>query len=154
MAIADKDIENLIYAACLKMNAEDYAGWLNDLCVPTFRYSISAYSEEIDQRMTWFDHERQPLLEMCLSVGEHFTNLGGFHRHASVYRLKVDRNAEAADTVSSVIVMHTTLEGESRFYATGYYEDRIDISGARPLFARRNVALTTTFLESGSHLPL
>lgn len=154
MAIAEKDVENLIYAACLQMNADDYAGWLNDLCVPAFRYSITAYSEEIDQRMTWFDHPRQPLLELCLSAGEHFTNLGRFHRHASVYRVAFDRNAERADAVSSVIVMHTTLEGESRFYATGYYEDRIDISGARPLFARRNVALTTTLLVSGSHLPL
>ena len=154
MAMTDKDIENLIYAACLRMNADDYAGWLNELCAPTFRYSITAYSEEIDQRMTWFDHERQPLLDMCLSVGEHFTNLGRFHRHASVYRLDVDKKAGEANTVSSVIVMHTTLEGESRFYATGYYEDRIDIAGAHPLFTRRNVALTTTFLESGSHLPL
>lgn len=154
MAISEKDVEDLVYAACLRMNAEDYAGWLNDLCLPSFRYSITAYSEEIDQRMTWFDHERDALLEMCLSVGDHFTNLGRFHRHASVYRLELDGKAEQAETVSSVIVMHTTLEGESRFYATGYYEDRIDISGASPLFRRRNVALTTTLLVSGSHLPL
>ena len=154
MAISEKAVENLIYAACLQMNADDYAGWLNDLCLPSFRYSITAHSEEIGRRMTWFDHERQPLLELCLSVGDHFTNLGAFHRHASVYRVQVDSEAQAAETLSSVIVMHTTLEGESRFYATGYYEDRIDISGARPLFARRNVALTTTLLVSGSHLPL
>ena len=154
MAVAEKDIENLIYGACLRMNAGDYAGWLDELCLPSFRYSISAYSEELGQRMTWFDHERQPLLEMCLSVGDHFTNLGRFHRHASVYRVGVDSEAKEAETLSSVIVMHTTLEGESRFYATGYYEDRIDISGACPLFKRRNVALTTTLLPSGSHLPL
>lgn len=152
--VAERDIENLIYGACLRMNAEDYAGWLNDLCLSSFRYSISAYSEEIGRRMTWFDHRREPLLELCLSVGDYFTNLGGFHRHASVYRVEVDGDAKEARTLSSVIVMHTTLEGESRFYATGYYEDRIDISGARPLFRRRNVDLTTTLLLSGSHLPL
>ena len=115
MAIAERDIENLIYAACLQMNADDYAGWLNDLCVPAFRYSITAHSEEIDQRMTWFDHERQPLLEMCLSVGEHFTNLGRFHRHASVYRVEVDRKAEQADTVSSVIVMQRRSKANRGF---------------------------------------
>ena len=154
MAISERAVEKLIYAACLRMNAEDYAGWLNDLCLPAFRYSITAHSEEIGQRMTWFDHQREPLLELCLSVGDHFTNLGTYHRHASVYRIEIDGAALEAEAVSSVIVMHTTLEGESRFYATGYYEDRIDVSGARPLFRRRNVALTTTMLVSGSHLPL
>ena len=152
MAITRDAITELIYSSCMQLDEERYDEWLDELCHPDFRYTITTYSTEIKKRMTWLDHGVDALRHLCTTIPEHVTYHGRFHRHATLYRLSEE--AGRAEAISSLIVIHTDLEGESRFYAAGRYNDTVDISGAAPRFLARNVDLETRVLEFGSHRPL
>ena len=154
MAITRDAVAELIYGACMLLDEERYDEWLDGLCRPEFRYTITAYSSEIKKRMTWLDHEADSLRHMCMKIPEHVSYTGRFHRHASLYRLSGAEADGRAEAVSSLVVIHTDLEGESRFYAAGRYNDIVDLSGEEPRFLARNVDLDTRVLEFGSHKPL
>ena len=147
-------VMDVIYGSCLLLDEERYDDWLDELCDPGFRYSITAYSTEIKKRMTWLDHEAESLRALCAMIPEHVTYQGRFHRHATLYRLSLAEDGRTAEAVSSLVVIHTDLEGESRFYAAGRYNDTLDLSGAGPRLLARNVDLDTRVLEFGSHRPL
>ena len=71
-----------------------------------------------------------------------------------MYRLSFAEAADRAEAISSLVVIHTDLEGESRFYAAGRYNDTLELSGATPRLLAPNVDLDTRVLEFGSHRPL
>ena len=147
-------VAELIYGSCMLLDEERYDDWLDELCHPSFRYTITAYSNEIRKRMTWLDHSSESLRALCLMIPEHVSYHGRFHRHATLYRLSPVEGGSTAEAVSSLVVIHTDLEGESRFYAAGRYNDTLDLSGAMPRLLARNVDLDTRVLEFGSHRPL
>ena len=152
MAITRDAISELIYSSCILLDEERYDDWLDRLCHPAFHYTITAYSTEIRKRMTWLDHGVDALRHLCMTIAEHVTYLGRFHRHATLHLLS--QSADRAEAVSSLVVIHADLEGASRFYAAGRCKDSVDISGEAPCFLARNVDLDTRVLEFGSHRPL
>ncbi len=152
MAITRDAVAELIYSSCILLDEERYDDWLDRLCHPAFRYTITAYSNEIKRRMTWLDHGTDALRHLCTMIPEHVTYHGRFHRHATLYRLS--ETADRAEAISSLVVIHTDLEGESRFYASGRYNDTVDLSGEAPYLLARNVDLDTRVLDFGSHRPL
>ena len=154
MAIDKDAISELVYTSCLHMNDGEFETWLNDLCAPEFRYTITNYSDELRRQQTWLDFDRDDMVRICTTVHEHVHYPGRFHRQANLYRIDFDADGKHANAVSGVVVVHTDLDGVSSFYAAGTYRDRIDVSGAAPLMIAREVRLDTRVLKFGSHWPV
>ena len=136
---------------CILLDEERYDDRLDRLCPPAFRYTITADSTEIRKRMTRLDHRADALRYLCMTIPEHVTYRGRFHRHATLHRLS--QSTDRAEAVSSLVVIHTELDGESRFYAAGRDKDTVDIPGEAPCFLARNVDLDTRVFDFGSHRP-
>ena len=154
MTVSRDAVMDVIYGSCLLLDEERYDDWLDGYCHPDFRYTITAYSTEIRKRMTWLDHGSESLRALCAMIPEQVAYRGRFHRHATLYRLALAEGGGTVESVSSLVVVHTDLEGESRFYAAGRYNDVLDLSRAAPRLLARNVDLDTRVLEFGSHRPL
>lgn len=145
-------IARLIYASVLKLDAEDFKGFLRH-CGESFRYAIKAYSPELGKEMTWLDHGRKGMQDLFAMLPQHVRMKGKFKRHVSVYSIDTHENGSVR-ALSSVLLVHTDLEGNSKLFAAGQYEDVIDLSGDAPLFSERVVRLETRNLGQGMHIPV
>lgn len=148
----NEDISRLIYASAMKLDAEDFKGFLR-FCGENFRYAIKAYSPELGKEMTWLDHGRKGMQDLFAMLPQHVRMRGRFKRHVSVY--SIDRLEDGGVKVhSSVLLIHTDPEGKSVLFAAGHYEDLIDTSGASPRLGQRVVNLETRELGAGMHIPV
>lgn len=145
-------IHRLIYASALKLDGEDFKGFLRH-CGESFRYAIKAYSPELGKEMTWLDHGRKGMQDLFAMLPQHVRMKGRFKRHVSVY--SIDRHEDGSAKVhSSVLLIHTDPEGNSKLFAAGQYDDVIDLSGDAPRLAERVVRLETRELGPGMHIPV
>ncbi len=151
MAVADDDIRQLIGRSCLYLDREDFASFLR-LCGPDFTYEIRVYSAEIRKDMVWMHHDRATLETLMKVLPEHLRLLGTLMRHASVYL--VERNGRRASVTSSLIVMHTDADGQSRLFAGGHYYDEIALDGDDLLLLSRTVRLETRDIGIGWQAPI
>ena len=151
MAVGNDDIRQLIGRSCLYLDREDFAAFLK-LCAADFTYQIRVYSTEIRKDMVWMNHERAALETLAQVLPEHLRLLGTLMRHASVSM--IERNGERASVTSSLIVMHTDPDGQSRLFAGGHYHDEIDITGENLLFVSRTVRLETRDVGIGWQAPI
>lgn len=150
--MTNEAINRLIYEGALKLDAEDFRGFL-DQCGDEFRYSIRAYSPDLGQEMVWLDHGRKGMQDLFAMLPQHVRIQGRFKRHVSVY--SVDQEAAGrARAHSSVLLVHTDPEGSSVLFAAGHYEDVIETSGAAPRLLERVVRLETRNLGPGLHVPV
>ncbi|CAA9441362.1 MAG: hypothetical protein AVDCRST_MAG03-4003 [uncultured Rubrobacteraceae bacterium] len=150
----DTAVRELIYRSCLRLDEGDFPGWL-ELCAPDLRYTITAYSPEIRQEMTWLDHDRDGMEGLFKMLPKHNSDHSPLTRHASVYLVEVDEERGEAAAVTSVVVYRTALDGGATdLFAVGKYFDNINLEGETPLLAGRNVRLDTRELGIGSHFPL
>ena len=151
MAVGDDDIRQLIGQSCLYLDKEEFGSFLS-LCSPDFTYQIRVYSAEIRKDMVWMNHDRATLETLMEVLPEHLRLLGTLMRHASVYL--IERNGERASVTSSLIVMHTDPDGQSRLFAGGHYYDEIDISGENLIFLGRTARLETRDIGIGWQAPI
>ncbi len=88
------------------------------------------------------------------NLENHVTLQGRFLRHANV--ALIDRNDEhyTGQVTTTFLAIYTNLEGVSEIFATGRYNDTIDMSGNRPLLRSREVRLDTRDLGGGTHFPI
>ena len=79
------------------------------------------------------------------------------YRHIiSVVRL-IDAADVASDIIqaeASFIVVRTTIDGSQDLFVSGRYLDEVDISGARPLFAKKLVVLDCDKIDTLLAIPL
>lgn len=150
--MSNEDINRLIYASAMKLDAEDFKGFLHH-CGESFRYAIKAYSPELGKEMTWLDHGRKGMQGLFAMLPQHVRMKGRFKRHVSVY--SVDRQEDGrAKAHSSVLLIHTDPEGNSKLFAAAQYFDVIDVSGEAPRLVERVVQLETRELGPGMHIPV
>lgn len=149
--MTNENIKRLIYSSALKLDGEDFKGFLRH-CSESFRYCIKTYSPELGMEMTWLDHDRPALQDMFGMLRQHVRMTGRFKRHVSVYT--VDNEDGKAKVHSSILLVHTDLEGHSKLFAAGQYEDVIDLSGDAPMLLERVVRLETRELGPGMHIPI
>ncbi|AQV94089.1 hypothetical protein BJN34_09330 [Cupriavidus necator] len=150
--MSNENINRLIYTSALKLDAEDFKGFLRH-CGESFRYAIKAYSPELGKEMTWLDHGRNGMQDLFAMLPQHVRMKGRFKRHVSVY--SVDRQEDGqARAHSSVLLIHTDPEGNSKLFAAGQYFDVIDLSGDAPRLVERVVHLETRELGPGMHIPV
>ncbi|MBX3608617.1 MAG: hydroxylase [Hydrogenophaga sp.] len=145
-------IARMIYGAAIKLDAEDFKGFMRQ-CGDDFRYSIRSYSPELGQEMVWLEHDRKGMQDLFAMLPKHVRMTGRFKRHVSVY--SVDRDDDRhARAHSSVLLVHTDMEGNSKLFAAGQYEDLIDTAGDTPRILERVVRLETRNLGPGVHVPV
>src|SRR5574341_2435179 len=144
-----KAVEELVYRACLALDAKDYNAFLA-LCDDDFRYTISTYSPEIRQEMVWLDHDRKGMETLFTNLPRHNSDHSPITRHATVYT--VDEKGGAAEVVSALQVFRTQLDGgASELFAVGRFHDTVDIPKLK--LKRRVVRLETRLLGYGYHIP-
>jgi len=152
MGVEPGSIERLIYETCLRLDLEDFAGYL-DLCAAEFTYRITTYSAEIRKDMIWLHHDREGMQALFENYYDHVRRLGSLHRHVAVYA--IDRQDDGLFRVtSSFQVTHTDLEGQSKMFAVGRYHDVVGESENGARLHAREARLETRELGSGSHLPI
>ena len=123
MSAEPGSIERLIYDSCLRLDLEDFGGFL-DLCAPQFTYRITAFSPEIRKEMVWLQHDREGMQSVFENLYDHVRRLGSLHRHVTVYG--IDQPDDGLFRVtSSFQVTHTDLEGRSKMFAVGRYFDLV-----------------------------
>jgi len=146
-------ITNLVYDAAAALDAEDTAAFFA-LAAPEFHYCLTAFSEELDMKMTWIDHGRDSLKNLMEHADDHERTLVRFNRHVAGVRIGETDGQGLIPVRSALIAHYTDLAGETGLYAVGSYLDSVRWDGARALLARREVALTTRKYPFGCHYPL
>lgn len=152
LTMNNEAVARLIYASVLKLDAEDFKGFLRH-CGESFRYAIKAHSPELGKEMTWLDHGRKGMQDLFAMLPQHVRMKGKFKRHVSVYSIDPQEDG-CTRVLSSILLIHTDLEGTSKLFAAGQYEDLIDLSGDAPLLVERVVRLDTRNLGQGMHIPV
>lgn len=145
-------ISRLVYTTALKLDAEDFKGFLRQ-CTEGFRYTIKTYSPELGQDMVWLDHNHQGMKDLFAMLPQHVRMRGRFKRHVSVYGIDRDGDTHVR-AHSSVLLVHTDPDGNSKLFAAAQYEDVIDVSGEAPRLLERVVRLDTRDLSPGMHVPV
>ena len=145
-------IEELVYRSCLALDDRDFKGFL-DLCDPTFRYKVTAYSPEIRKDMTWLDHDKAGMETLFTQMPRHNSDHSPLARHATVYTVKV--NGAEAEVVSALQVFRTALDGgATELYGVARLIDTVKLDGDNPKLTRRIVRMETRQLGFGTHIPL
>jgi methanesulfonate monooxygenase small subunit len=151
----DEAVRDLIYRGILKLDANDFAGWL-ELCAPQFHYTISTWSPEIRREVVWLDHDREGMANLIKLLPRHNSDQTPLTRHATVYAVDLDASQPStARAVTSVAIYATQLDGgATELWALGRYHDVIVLDGEAIRLARRVVRLETRNLGIGKHWPL
>lgn len=158
-----QQVQELVYESCLRLNAEDWKGYL-ELCDPgRFRYRIVNYSPEIRREQCWMDRDFKSLKSLFDLLPKHNSDHSPLTRHATIYKVSFDEDALEASAVTLVTIYRTQLDGvnshfesgQTSLFAVGKYEDRIRLGNeAGPArFLSRTVRLDTRQLDIGSHYP-
>ena len=146
-------IEELVYTSCMLLDEHKYNDYLA-LCADDFRYTITAHSPEIRRDMVWLDHDKSGMQTLLTQLPRHNSDHSPLTRHATVYSVKVDDDAKAADVITSLQVYKTDLDGgATKLFAVGKYLDRVHLSNGLPKLAQRTVKLDTRMLDIGYHIP-
>lgn len=145
-------IRTLVAKTCLSMDDERFDEYL-DLCASDYRYRIRAFSPEIGKEMTWLDLDADDMRALLRMVPQHVRLTGKLRRHATLYTLE-EQSDNCYAALSSLIVSHTALNGETTLFATGQLHDRITFQDDQPRLLTRDVMLDTRVLGPGSHIPI
>lgn len=152
MSIADDELRALVHRSCLCLDDSDWAGYL-ELCAENFGYRITTYSPELRKDMVWLEQDRAGMTDLFGNLENHVTLNGRFMRHANVALIERD-NESTAQLTTTLLLVHTDLEGVSKLFVAGRYNDVIDTSGNRPLLQKREARLDTRDLGGGTHFPI
>ncbi|MET0340358.1 MAG: methanesulfonate monooxygenase [Polyangiales bacterium] len=150
--------EDVVYETSLLLDAQDFAGFLAQT-TDDLTYRITAYSPEIRKEMTWLEHDRAGLVALFELLPRHHVNHAQWSRHAVVYRVHQETEAEL-HAVSSLLIHHTVFDvgdvhvdaGASRVFAVARYHDVLRQVGDRWLLKDRTARLETRQLGIGTHL--
>ena len=154
-------VKDTIYRSCLLLDEEKWSEWL-DLCDGGFKYSIKAWSPEINYDMTYFSADHNHLSTMTEQLPKHNTDHSPLKRHSTVYTVDVDKDGKTATAVTSLVVYQNMLDGEkshldageNHLFLVGKYLDKLKIENGKATFLEREVRIETRRLDKGSHWPI
>lgn len=147
-------VKRLIADSCIALNAEDFNSFLS-LCGSEFEYQLVVYSPEIRKEMIWMSYDRRGIETLFKEVPTHLhVPMGTLFRHVSVYSVEGLEDSSCLEARSSVLIIHTDLDGVSKLFAAGQYFDTVDVKLGKPLLSRRTMRLETRDIGSGSPIPL
>ena len=154
-------VKDTIYRSCLLLDEEKWGEWL-DLCDDDFKYSIKAWSPEINYDMTYFSADHNHLSTMTEQLPKHNTDHSPLKRHTTVYTVDVNQDGKTATAVTSLVVYRNMLDGEmshldageNHLFLVGKYLDKLKIENGKATFLEREVRIETRRLDKGSHWPI
>ena len=150
---SDDRIRSLIMRSCLLLDDERFDDYLA-LWSPRGRYRITSWSPDLRKELVLLDLPLADLRQLLENVPNHERMAGTFSRHATGPLVEWPDGEDAARATSSLLVVHTDLEGVSSVYAVGKYLDDIEIAGGDARIVSREVRLETRQLGTGSHVPM
>jgi methanesulfonate monooxygenase small subunit len=151
---ANRSVCEFLYRACLMLDARNFKDWL-DMCSEEFTYVISAFSPEIRKDMTFLDLDLEGMTTLVKHLPRHNTDQSTFTRHMTVYTVEFDASGAVCNTVSSVAVYRTELDGgTTHLFALGRYHDALKMTPDGWRFTAREIRLETRNLGIGTHYPL
>ena len=154
-------VRDTIYRATLMLDDQKWDDWLG-LCDENFRYSIKAFSPEINVDMIYLQGSLKEMQTMVRMLPKHNTDHSPLKRQTTVYTVDVAEDGKTAKAVSSFLVYQNLLDGtnahidagESRLFCVGRYIDTLAVDGPKPRFLSREVRLENRRLDKGTHWPI
>lgn len=103
--------------------------------------------------MIWLEHDFAGMQGLLEGVPEHLRRQGRMLRHLGA-SVMVEASAQHTVLDTSVLLLHTDLQGVTGIWAAGRYRDVVaaGLDGAR--LQNRRVQLHTRDLGTGSHVPI
>lgn len=145
-------IRELVAKSCMALDDERFPDYMA-LCSSDYRYRIRAFSPDIGKEMIWLDVDADGMASLLSMVPQHVRLQGKMRRHASLYTVEEQEDGTIS-ALSSLIVSHTGLDGETTLFASGQLRDRIALEADQPKFLSRDVILDTRVFGPGSHVPI
>ncbi len=153
MSFSEEDLKTTIHRSCIFLDEERFDEYLA-LWAPAGRYRITSYSPDIRKELVLLDLGREDYGHLLSNIRNHERMLGRFSRHLTIQLVEHDEQADEVRVASSVLVIHTNLEGVSHVFAAGKYLDIFDRGSDKPLIELREVRLATRQFGPGSHVPM
>ena len=152
----ENSVRTLIARSCLLLDEEKFDDWLA-LWTPAMHYAIHAYSPEIRKDMTWLELDRPQMKQLLAGLRTHERDPSALFRQPAVIEVRIDETARRVEAITNVLVIRTSVHGESSLFASLRYHDTLVLGPDGPLLEDRAVRLSTRVLISdsgGSHVPL
>ena len=143
----------MITRSCLLLDAERFDDYLA-LWSPEGRYRITSWSPDLRKELVLLDLALADYRQLLENVPNHERIQGTFSRHVTGQLIERHDDEGAARVTSSLLVVHTDLEGVSSLFAAGKYVDDIKIARDDVRIASREVRLETRQLGTGSHVTI
>lgn len=144
-------IAEVIQDSARLLDAEDFESWLH-LFDDASEYEMTTYSHEIRKTMSWWKSDKKSLTKILKEVPRHVRDLGRDTHLVTPLRIEVD--GEKANAISNFVVLRTALDGQTRLYVAGRYEDVLIKKSGRWLYSIRKAVLQTRVLDGFTHVPL
>lgn len=145
-------IRDAIFRSCVLLDEERFDDYLA-LWLPEGRYRITSWSPDLRRELVLLDLRMDDYRALLENVTNHERMLGTFSRHVTGQLIEHGGNG-AAHATSSLLVVHTDVDGVSQLFATGKYLDDLDLTGEAARLRSREVRLETRQLGPGSHIPM
>jgi methanesulfonate monooxygenase subunit beta len=146
-------VEELVYSTALRLDALDFAGYM-ELCDQRFHYLITAYSPEIRKQMTWLEQDRAGMQLLLNNLPKHNSDHSLLSRHMNVYAVGFSADGKEASVVSTLQVYQTRLDGgATELFAIGTVHDKVALTDAGARLLDRHIKLDTRMLGIGFHIP-
>ena len=139
--------------SCLLLDAERFDEYLA-LWSPEGRYRITSWSPDLRRELVLLDLALTDFRRLLENVPNHERMQGTLSRHLTGPLVERRDGEDTTRATSSLLVVHTDLEGVSSLYAAGKYVDEIDVAHGDARIASREVRLETRQLGTGSHVPM
>jgi|ERR1700730_7908156 methanesulfonate monooxygenase small subunit len=149
--IRESDAITLVSRSCALLDDENFEAYLS-LFAADGRYRITTYSPDLRRELIYLDLDRADLETLLRNISRHVRMSGRLMRHPNGFL--VDSKGDESSVLTSLLVVHTDLEGTSRIFAAGRYRDTLALADGKPAIKSREVRLDTRQFGPGSHVPL
>ena len=152
MSKVDDRIRATVFRSCVLLDENRYDDYL-ELWSPNGKYRITSWSPDLRKELVLLDLDVDAYRTLLSNIQHHQRMLGHLSRHITGQLIEENGDGRAKVT-SSLLVVHTDLEGVSKLFAVGKYLDRMEDMEDSPLISAREVRLETRQLGPGSHIPI
>ena len=150
---SDKVVSDLVYRSCFLLDELDFVGYL-DLCAPSFKYKVTAYSPELRKDMTWQEVDKEEMKKHLELVPKHVRDNSNLSRFPTVYTISYSDDGKRATAISGLQIFKTKRDGgETKLFGIGRIHDEIELEAGKPRLVNREVRMETRQLGTGSQIP-
>jgi methanesulfonate monooxygenase small subunit len=143
----------LVTRSCFLLDQEKFDEYLR-LFSDGSHYRITAYSPDLRKNQTWLDLTRDELQSLLGNLPHQVRMPGRFLRHPNGFLFDAKPDGSRISVITSLLVVHTDIDGNSKIFAAGRYYDVIEETADGPRLHEREVRLDTRQFGPGAHVPM